>query len=91
MVTPDPPEPTLPLRARTGIVIPVIDNGDHRTVGLMQLTESNGLEAGIAVVLLMTPDEARYIAAELVSYANRLLAHLQEGNRHAHHHRSRRP
>jgi len=49
-------------------VIPVIDNGDHRTVGLMSYAARHDLDQ---VVALMTPDEARHIAAELISYASR--------------------
>ena len=49
-------------------MIPVIDNGSHRTVGLMSQAVSHDLDE---VVALMTPDEARHIAAELISYANR--------------------
>jgi hypothetical protein len=51
-----------------GIVIPVIDIGQHRTVGLMSYAGSSDLDE---VVVIMTPEEARHIAAELTEYANR--------------------
>jgi hypothetical protein len=62
------PEPPRTLIVNNGAVIPVIDNGDHRTVGLMSNAHSPDLDE---VVVLMTPDQARHIAAELVAYANR--------------------
>jgi hypothetical protein len=67
---PETPQPRPPrtLIVHSGIVIPVIDNGDHRTVGLMSRAASPGLDE---VVALMTPGEARHIAAELIAYANR--------------------
>jgi hypothetical protein len=66
-------ESSWPDRSRTlivygGMVIPVTDNGDHRTVGLMTHAAESDLDQA---VVLMTPDEARHIAAELVAYANR--------------------
>ena len=60
--------PSRTLIVYDGVVIPLIDNGDHRTVGLMSSAGSTDLDE---VVVLMTPAQARCIAAELVSYANR--------------------
>ena len=64
------PQPESPrtLIVNSGIVIPVIDHGDHRTVGLMSNACGFDLDE---VVVLMTPDQARQIAAELIVYANR--------------------
>ena len=49
-------------------MIPLIDKGDHRTVGVMSYAGSHDLDQ---VVALMTPEQARHIAAELIAYANR--------------------
>jgi hypothetical protein len=49
-------------------VIPVIDTGQHQTVGLMSCAGSHDLDE---VVVLMTPEQARHIAAELIEYASR--------------------
>jgi hypothetical protein len=49
------------------IVVPMTDNGDHRTVGLMSTASHN---QGM-IVAAMTSDEARDIAADLIKYANR--------------------
>jgi hypothetical protein len=70
ILMPESPQPELPrtLAVHSGIVIPVIDNGDHRTVGLMSYAGRPDLDE---VVVLMTADEARHIAAELIDYANR--------------------
>jgi hypothetical protein len=78
ILMPDSPRPKLPrtLTVHSGIVIPVIDNGDHRTVGLMSYAGSHGLDE---VVVLMTAEEARHIAAELIDYANRS-THPKAGN-----------
>jgi hypothetical protein len=49
-------------------VIPVIDTGQHQTVGLMSYAGDHDLDV---VVVLMTPEQARHIATELIEYANR--------------------
>ncbi len=62
------PQPPRTLTVNSGTVIPVIDTGQHQTVGLMSYAESHDLDV---VVVLMTPEQARHIAAELIEYANR--------------------
>jgi len=62
------PDSSRTLISRTFTVIPCIDNGDHRTVGIMAHAASHGLDE---VVLCMTPGKARQVAAELIEFANR--------------------
>lgn len=50
------------------IVVPMLDNGDHRTVGLM--STAAGPDQG-RIVAAMTPDEARRISVDLLDYADR--------------------
>jgi hypothetical protein len=62
------PEPLRTLDLHGGIVIPLIDSGDRKTVGIMTPVGSHDLDAA---VLSMTPEQARHIASELIAYANR--------------------
>ena len=62
------PEPPRTLHINSGTVIPIIDNGDHRTVGIMALAAHHDLDV---IVLSWTPDQARQVAADLLTHASR--------------------
>ena len=66
--------PTGPAEILTGysiLVISVLDTGRHQTVGVMTIPADGQVNGVAAVVMAMTPDEARRLAAELVDFANR--------------------